>query len=79
LGAGNREPHRTPALLCESAMERQFFLRAQANRCRRMARTVTDRLTQDRLEQLAGEYEAQADAEDAAGLAAARRTGSAEG
>jgi hypothetical protein len=60
-------------------MERPFFLRAQANRCRRLARTVSDRLTQQRLEQLAGEYEAQADAEDAAGIATARRTGSAQG
>jgi hypothetical protein len=60
-------------------MERLFFLRAQANRCRRLARTVLDLQTRKHLEKLADEYEAQAEAEDAAGLAAGRRAGAAEG
>jgi hypothetical protein len=45
-------------------MAQTFFLREQADRCRRLARSTSDSLTQERLEKLAAEYEAQADAQD---------------
>jgi hypothetical protein len=48
-------------------MAQSFFLRDQADRCRRLARATSDSLTQERLEKLAAEYEAQADAQDNAG------------
>jgi hypothetical protein len=41
-----------------------FFLREQADRCRRLARATSDSVTQESLFNLAGEYEAQADAQD---------------
>jgi hypothetical protein len=43
-------------------MAQSFFLREQADRCRRLARSASDSLTQERLFKLAAEYEAQADA-----------------
>jgi hypothetical protein len=45
-------------------MAQSFFLREQADRCRRLARSTSDSLTQERLLKLAAEYEAQADAQD---------------
>lgn len=45
-------------------MAQSFFLREQADRCRRLARSTSDSLTQERLSKLAAEYEAQADAQD---------------
>jgi hypothetical protein len=45
-------------------MAQSFFLREQAERCRRLARSTSDSLTQERLVKLATEYEAQADAQD---------------
>ena len=54
----------TPALLRESPMAESFFLREQADRCRRLARSTSDSVTQERLLKLAAEYEAQADAQD---------------
>jgi hypothetical protein len=45
-------------------MAQSFFLREQADRCRRLARATSDVVTQERLFKLAGEYEAQADAQD---------------
>ena len=45
-------------------MAQSFYLREQADRCRRLARSTSDSLTQERLEKLAAEYEAQADAQD---------------
>jgi hypothetical protein len=59
-------PNRTPALLRECPMAQSFFLREQADRCRRLARGSNDVVTQDRLLKLAAEYEAQADTQDAA-------------
>jgi hypothetical protein len=47
-------------------MAQSFFLREQADRCRRLARGTNDVVTQERLLKLAAEYEAQADAQDAA-------------
>jgi hypothetical protein len=47
-------------------MAQSFFLREQADRCRRLARSASDALTQERLFKLADEYEAQADAQDGA-------------
>jgi hypothetical protein len=47
-------------------MAQSFFLREQAERCRRLARSSSDTLTQERLFKLAAEYEAQADAQDEA-------------
>jgi hypothetical protein len=47
-------------------MAQSFFLREQADRCRRLARGTTDIVTQERLQKLAAEYEAQADAQDTA-------------
>jgi hypothetical protein len=46
-------------------MAQSFYLREQADRCRRLARGTSDPVTQERLFRLAAEYEAQADAEDA--------------
>ncbi len=43
-------------------MAQSFYLREQADRCRRLARGTSDTLTQERLFKLAAEYEAQADA-----------------
>ena len=45
-------------------MAQSFYLREQAERCRRLARSSSDTLTQQRLFKLAAEYEAQADAQD---------------
>jgi len=45
-------------------MAQSFYLREQAERCRRLARGTSDTLTQERLFKLAAEYEAQADARD---------------
>jgi hypothetical protein len=45
-------------------MAQSFFLREQADRCRRLARSATDPVTEERLRKLAAEYEAQADAQD---------------
>ena len=45
-------------------MAQSFFLREQADRCRRLARSTSDSLTQERLFKLAAEYEAQAHAQD---------------
>ncbi len=45
-------------------MAQSFYLREQADRCRRLARGTSDSVTQERLFKLAGEYEAQADAQD---------------
>jgi hypothetical protein len=45
-------------------MAQSFYLREQAERCRRLARSTSDSLTRERLEKLAAEYEAQADAQD---------------
>jgi hypothetical protein len=60
-------------------MEEPPYLRRQADRCRRLARIVSDPVTREQLEKLAGEFEARADAGDAAGTAATCRTGPAEG
>lgn len=59
-----RARKRTPALLRECPMAQSFFLREQADRCRRLARSTSDTVTQERLFKLAAEYEAQADAQD---------------
>jgi hypothetical protein len=45
-------------------MAQSFYLREQADRCRRLARSTSDSLTRERLEKLATEYEAQATAQD---------------
>jgi hypothetical protein len=45
-------------------MAQSFYLREQAERCRRLARGTSDSVTQERLVKLAGEYQAQADAQD---------------
>jgi hypothetical protein len=45
-------------------MAQSFFLREQADRCRRLARATSDAVTQERLFKLAGEYDAQANAQD---------------
>jgi hypothetical protein len=42
-------------------MAQSFFLREQAERCRRLARSTSDSLTRERLEKLGTEYDAQAD------------------
>ena len=47
-------------------MAQSFYLREQADRCRRLARGTSDPVTQERLFKLAAEYWAQADAQDAA-------------
>jgi hypothetical protein len=58
-------------------MAQSFFLREQADRCRRLARGTNDLVTQERLFKLADEYEARADTEDAGGgdTPALRRAG----
>jgi hypothetical protein len=45
-------------------MAQSFFLREQAERCRRLARSAGDAVTQERLFKLAAEYDTQADAQD---------------
>ena len=45
-------------------MAQSFYLRAQAERCRRLARGTSDAVTQERLFKLAAEYEAQAGVQD---------------
>jgi hypothetical protein len=45
-------------------MAQSFFLREQADRCRRLARSTNDAVTQQRLFKLAAEYQTQADAQD---------------
>jgi hypothetical protein len=47
-------------------MAQSFYLREQAERCRRLARSTSDSVTQERLFKLAAEYEAQADDQDEA-------------
>jgi hypothetical protein len=47
-------------------MAQSFFLREQADRCRRLARGTNDLVTQERLRKLAGEYDAKAESQDAA-------------
>jgi len=47
-------------------MAQSFYLREQAERCRRLARGTGDPVTQERLFKLAAEYDAQADADDEA-------------
>jgi hypothetical protein len=47
-------------------MAQSFYLREQAERCRRLARGTSDSVTQERLFKLAGEYQAQAAAQDGA-------------
>jgi hypothetical protein len=47
-------------------MAQSFYLREQAERCRRLARSTSDPLTQERLFKLAAEYQAQADDQDEA-------------
>ena len=47
-------------------MAQSFYLREQAERCRRLARGTNDVVTQERLVKLAAEYDAQAHAQDAA-------------
>jgi hypothetical protein len=47
-------------------MAQSFYLREQADRCRRLARGTNDLVTQERLVKLAAEYEAQANTQDAA-------------
>ena len=59
-----RARNRTPASLRECPMAQSFYLREQADRCRRLARGTSDVVTQERLFKLAAEYEAQADAQD---------------
>jgi hypothetical protein len=44
-------------------MAQSFYLREQADRCRRLARSTSDSLTQERLFRLACEYDLRADAE----------------
>ena len=44
-------------------MPQSFYVREQADRCRRLARGTSDPVTQGRLFKLAAEYEAQADAQ----------------
>jgi hypothetical protein len=47
-------------------MAQSLYLREQAERCRRLARSTSDPLTQERLFKLAAEYASQADAQDEA-------------
>lgn len=49
------------------------YLREQAEKCRRLARDVSEAATRARLEVLAGEYEAQADFQDQHGPRKLRR------
>jgi hypothetical protein len=48
-------------------MAQSSFLREQADRCRRLARGTNDAVTQERLEKLGAEYDAQAEAQGDAG------------
>jgi hypothetical protein len=50
------------------------YLREQAEKCRRLARDVSEPVTRNRLEALAGEYEAQADFQDRHAPGELRRT-----
>jgi hypothetical protein len=50
------------------------YLREQAEKCRRLARDVSDVKTRERLQTLASEYEAQADFQDENLPGALRRT-----
>ena len=61
-----RAPDGLPPLLRESPMAQSIYLREQAERCRRLARSTSDSLTRERLLKLAAEYEGQADAQDGA-------------
>ena len=45
-------------------MAQSFYLREQAERCRRLARGTNDGVTRERLAKLADEYEAQAKTQD---------------
>jgi hypothetical protein len=58
-------------------MAQSFFLREQAERCRRLARSTSDAVTHERLFKLAAEYDAQADVQDDSGeeAPAVRRAG----
>ncbi len=51
------------------------YLRDQAEKCRRLARDVSDPTTRARLEKLAGEYQAQADFQDSHADGELRRIG----
>jgi len=51
------------------------YLREQADKCRRLARDVSDATTRARLEKLAAEYEAQADFQDNHAAGELRRIG----
>lgn len=51
------------------------YLREQAEKCRRLARDVSDAATRARLEVLAGEYEAQANFQDNHSPGERRRAG----
>jgi hypothetical protein len=59
-------------------MAQSLSLRQQVDRCRRLAREVTDTLTRERLESLADEFEARADAQDGNELAAGLSAGAKE-
>ena len=59
-------------------MAQSFSLRQQVDRCRRLAREVTDTLTRERLESLADEFEARADAQDGNEVAAGLPAGAKE-
>jgi hypothetical protein len=48
-------------------MAQSVFLRDQAERCRRLAHATSDAITHDRLLTLAGEYDAEARAQDHSG------------
>jgi hypothetical protein len=50
------------------------YLREQAEKCRRLARDVSDATTRARLETLASEYQAQADFQDSHAPGELRRT-----
>jgi hypothetical protein len=54
------------------------YLRKQAEKCRRLARDVSETTTRDRLERLAGEYDAQADFQDNHAPGELRRTAPSE-
>ena len=52
------------------------YLREQAEKCRRLARDVSEAATRGRLEVLAGEYDAQADFQDEHAPGTLRRSNS---
>jgi hypothetical protein len=54
------------------------YLRKQAEKCRRLARDVSEATTRARLERLAGEYDAQADFQDSHAPGELRRTAPSE-